>query len=510
MTWHDAMKFCAWLSKKEGKAYELPTEAEWEYACRAGTTTAYSFGDDPKALPAYAWYRDSSGYHTHPVGGKKPNPWGLYDMHGDVCQWCADGYAAYQSGVFKDPKGPDNDENRIFRGGSWDADAKICRSAFRNRVAASSRFAMIGFRVALRPAGEGALPPSPDAGNRPVQAGPFALSPGNTVTAAAFSPDGRRLVMGGATLRLWNLGPNKELHNFGSMGCASVLAAAWSADGRRVLVGGSDLKDGKSGVAILFEADTGKVVMTFTGHPTPVGAVALSPDGREVLTGAGDVLRKLMISQGVAQTVYQDTEVRRWDVATGKELGRYDGPTAPTHSVAFSADGKRIFAAGSVSDPAVYSWDVNKPEGLRLKFPKGLTSTYAVLTPDGGKVAHLGTNWAFYIYDLTDGAQLKEICHSAPLAHIPAAAPTAPVWSRDGRFVACSSWQYPNKPGKAPIYLVDAASGQVVRTFEGHKISTKALAVSDDDRLIFSGSDDGNRLWEVTSEPAAGVSPMPP
>ena len=89
-TWNDAVKFCEWLSKKEGKPCELPTEAEWEYACRAGTTTAFSFGDDPKDLGDHAWYREQFREPHHPVGRKKPNPWGLYDMHGNVWQWCAD------------------------------------------------------------------------------------------------------------------------------------------------------------------------------------------------------------------------------------------------------------------------------------------------------------------------------------------------------------------------------------------------------------------------------------
>ena len=104
VTWNDAMKFCDWLSDKK-KIYTLPTEAEWEYACRAGTTTVYSFGDDPTTLGDYAWYLDNSGSRTHPVGGKNPNPWGLHDMNGNVFQWCADYYDEkyYQNSPDKDP-----------------------------------------------------------------------------------------------------------------------------------------------------------------------------------------------------------------------------------------------------------------------------------------------------------------------------------------------------------------------------------------------------------------------
>ena len=90
ISWNDAGWFCDWLGKKEKKAYRLPTEAEWEYACRAGTTTAYFFGDDPKIVADYAWYGKNSQDRTHPVGGKMPNPWGLYDMAGNVSEWCLD------------------------------------------------------------------------------------------------------------------------------------------------------------------------------------------------------------------------------------------------------------------------------------------------------------------------------------------------------------------------------------------------------------------------------------
>ena len=92
VSWNDAQAFCDWLSKKEGKAYRLPTEAEWEYACLAGTQAKWSFGDDGGKLGDYAWFSGNSRFHTHPVGQKKPNAWGLYDMLGNACEWCADWY----------------------------------------------------------------------------------------------------------------------------------------------------------------------------------------------------------------------------------------------------------------------------------------------------------------------------------------------------------------------------------------------------------------------------------
>jgi formylglycine-generating enzyme required for sulfatase activity len=136
---HAAMEYCRWLSKKTGKAYRLPTEAEWEWACRAGTRTAYSFGDDPKDLKDHAWFVENSGESTHPVGKKKPNPWGLYDMHGNVGEWCLDHYEADLYGSF--PTGrltlapvklpTEKRFPHVVRGGSWDDSAARCRSAAR-------------------------------------------------------------------------------------------------------------------------------------------------------------------------------------------------------------------------------------------------------------------------------------------------------------------------------------------------------------------------------------------
>jgi formylglycine-generating enzyme required for sulfatase activity len=156
VSWNDVQEFMRWLRRKEGKTYRLPTEAEWEYACRAGTTKAFANGDitelecghDPN-LAAMGWYCGNSERKTHPVAQKKPNAWGLYDMHGKVWEWCHDWYQEqYPSAHVIDPKRAPSGTYRVLRGGGWDGYAWDCRSANRVRCYPGDRDDHFGFRVA--------------------------------------------------------------------------------------------------------------------------------------------------------------------------------------------------------------------------------------------------------------------------------------------------------------------------------------------------------------------------
>ena len=149
----DAVEFCRKLSEQEGEEYRLPTEAEWEYACRAGTTTAHSFGDDVSKLEQYAWFDkntwDIGEKYAHRVGQKLPNPWGLYDMHGNVYEWCQDWYAPYGSEkTLTDPMGPAQGESRVLRGGSFNNPSSVVRSAYRFYNGPDYPNNYIGFRPA--------------------------------------------------------------------------------------------------------------------------------------------------------------------------------------------------------------------------------------------------------------------------------------------------------------------------------------------------------------------------
>jgi formylglycine-generating enzyme required for sulfatase activity len=169
--------YCVWLSEQTGERYALPTEAQWEYACRADTMTRWSCGDEDACLDACAWYSRNAGGQLHAVGQKQPNPWGLFDMHGNVWEWCTDWYASdyyeqlaqgseqpprgtrrvssrlkqnssgFEQTPSENPSGPESGSDRVVRGGSWGHDADSCRSAYRDGDEPSYRRYYLGFRL---------------------------------------------------------------------------------------------------------------------------------------------------------------------------------------------------------------------------------------------------------------------------------------------------------------------------------------------------------------------------
>ncbi|WP_324613706.1 formylglycine-generating enzyme family protein [Streptomyces sp. WM6349] len=184
-TWYEAADFCEWLTSKVGlhdlgsgygrdhddhpvlapgwNGFRLPTEAEWEYACRAGTVTAYSFGSDRSLLDEYGWSADNSGLKTHEAGMLRPNPAGLFDIHGQCWEWCSDWYALYGAAPVVDPGGPSRGDRRVLRGGCWNLGARYARSACRNAHIPSNRNYYITFRIALTvPEPESAAPRGPN------------------------------------------------------------------------------------------------------------------------------------------------------------------------------------------------------------------------------------------------------------------------------------------------------------------------------------------------------------
>jgi len=149
--WSDAVRYLNARSQAEGlepcydlktwkcdfgaNGYRLPTEAEWEYACRSGTKTKHFFGDDARKLGVFGWYKENAGSRPRPVGQKLPNPWGLYDIYGNVAEWCNDHYQLdyYKSSASVNPRGPASGKTRVLRGGSWDSPASQCTNSYRDK-----------------------------------------------------------------------------------------------------------------------------------------------------------------------------------------------------------------------------------------------------------------------------------------------------------------------------------------------------------------------------------------
>jgi formylglycine-generating enzyme required for sulfatase activity len=149
VSWNDAKEFVSKLNSKEGiNKYRLPTEAEWQYACQAGSKTDYANGN---SLDVMGWYEKNSDFKTHPVAKKKPNAWGLFDMHGNVGEWCEDWKGSYSSGNYKDPVGPSTGLYRVNRGGSWNCNASYCRSSYRYGGNQALRLCNLGLRLVRTP-----------------------------------------------------------------------------------------------------------------------------------------------------------------------------------------------------------------------------------------------------------------------------------------------------------------------------------------------------------------------
>lgn len=153
----DAAAYCLAVTKREREGgrlplnyeYRIPSEAEWEYACRAGTTNRYSFGDATAEADQYAWTAENSESTPHPIGQKRPNPWGLHDMHGNVWEWTRDWFAEYPAADLKDPRGPAQGKFKVFKGGGWNNDVEFARSANRFMMSPSNGIHFVGFRLAL-------------------------------------------------------------------------------------------------------------------------------------------------------------------------------------------------------------------------------------------------------------------------------------------------------------------------------------------------------------------------
>ena len=259
-----------------GRTYRLPTEAEWEYACRAGSTTRYSFGDGSTKLGSSASFTNTIEYAgPQPVGQKRPNAWGLYDMHGNVREWCMDGFAEYPEGLINDPTGPAEFQlghypTRVFRGGYAGSPAWECRSASRSGTDTYSRYTNLGFRVASLPSAGEADPSSPAGGDRTTKVKmPDASSRQGT---PALPP--RRPSPSPPTYRCPAV--IAEIERLGGGGpLAKGWRASWSPEGRKIAFGQADSPaDPKYPALGLMDVETGE---------PRIAAVGKDPHGRRAM-----------------------------------------------------------------------------------------------------------------------------------------------------------------------------------------------------------------------------------
>ena len=424
VSWDDAKAFCAKLSEKENTTYRLPTEAEWEYACRAGSKTRFGFGDDAAELSNFAWWGGHSPLgntnvedHAHEVGTKRANGFGLNDMHGNVWEWCDDFHAPALTGGI-DPRIFDGGSNRVFRGGSWDTEAIKCGSGFRFVNLQWGPKSDLGFRVLrVRDSSPGRLP-------EPTPIRSLAGQHQKPVMMAVFSPDDEIVATTSedGKVVLWQWRDRKTLHVLNGH-AGGVLIAAFSPDGRTVATGGRDSK------VILWDVSTGAARTIINDHTGAVVSVLYSQNGTTLFTGSSDTTVKVRDADGTLRyslpghrqevialalsddgkrlvsgggnwtTPTRHGEVKVWDLETRQVIWSGAGEFGGIWSVAISPDGKQLATASL--DGAVRLWDFNT--GRLLSTLRGHTDRVMSVAyePDSNFLASASLDGCLYVWDLT-------------------------------------------------------------------------------------------------------------
>jgi formylglycine-generating enzyme required for sulfatase activity/serine/threonine protein kinase len=502
VTWNDAIAFCSWLSKKEGMTYRLPSEAEWEYACRAGTTTAYSFGDG-KGINDFAIVNEPTTPKVL-VGSKLPNAFGLYDMHGNVAEWCNDRFGRnyYADSPATDPTGPNDGSNYIVRGGSWYGVPVAARSAARHSHVANYRLNYLGFRVVREfattsppPAAnpQSAIPNPQSSAASPLDAlnrenisaidlgvaglGDPAKAPAElvavfsdlsregwvSVTAMAVSPDGRMMAevaalkaKDGVPLVVWDVvaGTKRSTKDFAS----TIKSLAISPDGMWIATGHED------GTIHLWEAATLTKKAALTGHEAAVTSLAFTPDGKQLASGAAK-------SNG---------PIRLWEVATGKEQEIFKGFNSDGF-VAFGPDPKVLFMGSGAK--------VNRSD-IDSKLHESLGAISALAVDPQGRtfaVCHRGAENSIAICDAATG-EIKSATNTSDTISL--------GYHPDGRMLAIGT-------GIGTVRLVDVATGKDVKQWQlgPDKSRINAVAFDRTGRYLFTAN--GNQTFYVLRLDAA-------
>lgn len=465
VTWNDAAEFCSKLSVQEtlkpfylrvgatitlldGAGYRLPTEAEWEFACGAGTATKYWIGDKDEDVVHAGWCAKNSGRRTHAAGELKANPFGLADIHGNVWEWVQDGwnantYSQFQEKSAIDPTSPFTaGPMRVLRGGCWSDPASPCRSSGRRADFPTSRDQYLGFRVSLEVEAVKAALANPVQAEAPlveISGKELRRFEGHQgpVWKTVFSADGKRVLSGSgfpkgdSTMRLWDVETGREILQFRNDGTNWVFGVALSRDGKQALSGNA------VGLS-LWDVETGAVLrqMDFDSTNKTVLTVAFAPDGKRAVSGGSDRIVRLWDlasgtqirtltghlgrvmsvafspdgSQVVSCGLDEDKTVRLWNIETGKETFRLEGHTAGVESVAFTPDGSRIVS--SAFDGLIL-WDVKAGKLIRKIVGDGTDLLEAVFLADGRRVLSGSKSGRVSIWDSETGQELHRLAEGS-------------------------------------------------------------------------------------------------
>jgi len=531
VAWYDALEFCRRLSalpkeKSAGRVYRLPTEAEWEYACRAGTATRWFFGDNESEFGFFGWHRQNCGQQTRPVAQKRPNAWGLYDMCGNVWEWCNDRYGSgyYANSPIDDPTGPASGSTRMLRGGSWYHPSKLCRSAVRHAFPADNRNRETGFRVAM----------SVDVANVPTRSvkPPMEIAGGARPTPARPTGPAPRI----EKIVLWNQ-HNGDHNNCGTRMCNLVLYRQRREVWRQNAIVVPWQRDQDTSVALdvpRVSADRVRVEITqWHGAAGGLAEIEVFSGGKNIADGCkvhgtdrgAKVYRPALVNDGITSSEHHEvgywvaadgypawaeielapptaksgggstralrrrpaTKVRPFDPEALQSWRSLGGHNRTIRSVAFSPDCSLL--ASVCDDRTVRLWNTaTGQERATLRSQDGRGPRSIAFSPDNKWLAGAYSDNTVKIWNLATGRyQAVFVGHARPVRVV--------AFSPDGKTLASGS-------DDQTVILWDAKTGQASwRQMQGQgEVHVRSVAFSPCGRLLAVGSRDGIlKLWEVKS-----------